>query len=131
METQETAPVSIEKLTRIYIKMRDKKAEMTRDVKRLEGDMDKVKSAMLQYMKDEGIETVRTESGLVYRTVRTSYGTDNWEAMYKFILDHQVPHLLSKSIVQSNMKVFLEENPDLIPPGLNANAEYSVTVRGN
>jgi len=27
------------------------------------------------------------------------------------------------------MKQFLEENPDALPPGLNADSEYSITVR--
>jgi hypothetical protein len=129
MENEVAAEVPIEKLTRIYIKMREKKSEMNQQIQKLEHDMGKVKSAMLQYMKDEGLESLRTESGLVYRTVRTVYGTDNWEEMHKFILNHQVPDLLEKRIAQLNMKAFLEENPDLIPPGLNANPEYSVTVR--
>jgi hypothetical protein len=40
-----------------------------------------------------------------------------------------VPELLEKRIHQTNMKAFLEENPELIPAGLNANSEYSVTIR--
>jgi hypothetical protein len=49
--------------------------------------------------------------------------------MHKFILEHEVPDLLEKRLQQTNLKAFLEENPDLIPPGLNANNEYSVTVK--
>ena len=49
--------------------------------------------------------------------------------MNKFILEHSVPELLEKRIHQTNMKVFLEEHPDVLPPGLNANMEYSVTIK--
>jgi hypothetical protein len=49
--------------------------------------------------------------------------------MNKFILEHGLPDLLEKRIHQTNMKAFLEENPDELPPGLNANMEYSVTIR--
>jgi hypothetical protein len=49
--------------------------------------------------------------------------------MGKFILEHQVPDLLEKRIHQGNMKQFLEENPELLPPGLNSDSEYTVTVR--
>jgi hypothetical protein len=49
--------------------------------------------------------------------------------MGKFILEHGVPELLEKRIQQTNMRVFLEENPDLLPPGLNSNMEYSVTIK--
>jgi hypothetical protein len=27
------------------------------------------------------------------------------------------------------MSVFLEENPDLLPPGLNIDSKYAVTIR--
>jgi hypothetical protein len=37
--------------------------------------------------------------------------------------------LLEKRISQANMATFLEENPDLLPPGLNIDRRYAVTVR--
>lgn len=127
------AEVPLEKLTRIYIKMRDKKAEVSQEleekISKIEADMKTVKTAILQHMKDIGAESLRTDAGIVYRTVRTTYSTSDWESMGKFILEHGVPELLEKRIHQTNMKAFLEENPDLLPPGLNANAEYSVTIK--
>ena len=127
------AEVPLEKLTRIYIKMRDKKSEVSQEleekVAKIEADMKAVKTAILQHMKDIGAESLRTEAGTVYRTVRTMYATSDWESMHKFILEHGVPELLEKRIQQTNMKAFLEDNPDLLPPGLNANAEYSVTIK--
>lgn len=127
--------IPLEKLTRIYIKMRDKKAEVTHEmedrVRKIEEDMQTIKRAILQHMKDTGVESLRTSAGIVYRTVRTTYSTSDWESMHKFIVEHGVPDLLEKRIQQTNMRAFLEENPDLLPPGLNSNAEYSVTIRRN
>jgi len=125
--------IPLEKLTRIYIKMRDKKAEvaheMEKQLNKIEDDMKTVKRAILDYMKESGVESLRTNSGTVYRTVRTTYSTSDWESMHKFIIEHGAPDLLEKRIQQTNMRAFLEENPDLLPPGLNANSEYSVTIR--
>jgi hypothetical protein len=125
--------IPLEKLTRIYIKMREKKAEVTHEMEdkigKIDSDMKTVKSAILQHMKDIGAESLKTSAGVVYRTVRTTYATSDWESMNKFILEHSVPELLEKRIHQTNMKAFLEENPELIPAGLNANSEYSVTIR--
>jgi len=127
------AEVPLEKLTRIYIKMRDKKSEVSQELEekiaKIEADMKAVKTAILQHMKDIGAESLRTEAGTVYRTVRTTYATSDWESMHKFILEHGVPELLEKRIQQTNMKAFLEEHPDMLPPGLNANSEYSVTIK--
>ena len=123
----------LEKWTRIYIKMREKKAELSHELEekiaKVERDMHTIKTAILDHMKEIGAESLRTEAGLVYRTVKTKYATSDWESMNKFILEHGVPELLVKSINQANMKAFLEEHPDLLPPGLNANAEYSVTIK--
>ena len=128
-----TEDVRLEKLTRVYIKMRDKKAELTKEleakISKVDEDMWTVKTAILDYMKEIGAESLRTEAGLVYRTVKTKYATSDWESMNKFILEHGVPDLLVKAINQSNMAAFLEEHPDLLPPGLNANMEYSVTIK--
>ena len=75
------------------------------------------------------MEAMRTESGTVYRTEKESYYTNNWEAMGKFVVEHNVPELLEKRLHQGNIKAFLEEHPDLLPPGLNSNTEYSVTIK--
>jgi hypothetical protein len=127
------AEVPIEKLTRIYIKMRSKKEELNRELEdkigKLETDMKTVKTAILDHMKSMGAESLRTEAGTVYRTIRTIYSTTDWESMNKFILEHGVPELLEKRLHQTNTKAFLEENPELLPPGLNANMEYSVTIK--
>jgi len=40
-----------------------------------------------------------------------------------------VPELLERRIHQTNIKQFLEENPDLLPAGLNVDSAYSITVR--
>jgi hypothetical protein len=91
--------------------------------------LDKVKSALLEYCKDQNLESVRTTEGLFYRTGRTNYWTSDWESMGKFILEHGAPELLEKRLHQSNMRQFLEEHPELLPPGLNVDSEYTITVR--
>ena len=128
-----TESVSLEKLTQVYIKMRDKKAELAKELEEKIGNIDEkmktVKTAILDQMKDLGVESIRTDSGTVYRTTKTLYTTSDWESMHKFVLEHGVPELLEKRLQQTNTKVFLEEHPDLLPPGLNATTEYSVTIR--
>ncbi len=127
--------VTVNKLVRVYIKMRDAHLELKRkfdeEDARILDQMDQVKQALLQYCKDHNVESVKTESGLFYRTVSKKFWTSDWESMGKFILEHQVPELLEKRLHQGNMRQFLEENPDLLPPGLNVDSEYTVTVRRN
>ena len=48
--------------------------------------------------------------------------------MREFILEHEVPEFLDKRLNQKNVREFLE-NPDLLPKGLNVDAEYALTIR--
>jgi hypothetical protein len=49
--------------------------------------------------------------------------------MHDFVLAHKAFDLLERRVHQTNMKQWLEENPDLLPMGLNSEARYSTTVR--
>lgn len=129
--TEETAipPVPAEKLVRVYLKMKTAKSDLEVQVKKIDAQMDQVKAALLAYCKEQSLESVRTTEGLFYRSVKKRYTTNNWEAMGKFVLEHQVPELYEKRLHQGNIQQFLEEHPDLLPPGLNVDSEYTITVR--
>jgi hypothetical protein len=49
--------------------------------------------------------------------------------MYQFIQDNDAFPLLEKRLHQTNLKQFLEENPELLPAGLQADRKYTVVVR--
>jgi hypothetical protein len=126
----ETAPtIPAEKLVKVYLKMRAAKADLEAQVKKIDAQMDQVKAGLLDYLKVQNLETVRTGEGLFYRSVKKRFTTNNWEAMGKFVLEHQIPELYEKRLHQGNMQTFLEEHPDLLPPGLNVDSEYQITVR--
>jgi hypothetical protein len=134
-ETQPDTPpaVSVDKLVKVYLKMNAKlteiKAAFDAQEKELKSQMAKVKSALLAHCKEQNVEGAKTAEGLFYRSVTTRYWTNNWEAMGKFVVEHNVPELLEKRLHQGNTKQFLEEHPELLPPGLNVDSEYTITVR--
>ena len=127
--------VDVDKLVRVYLKMKDAHTQLLHEFQEKESDlktkMDKVKQALLQHCKDNNTESVKTASGLFYRTVSKKYWTSDWESLYAFVNEHKVPDLLEKRIAQGNMKQFLEENPDLLPPGMNVDSAYTIYVRRN
>lgn len=122
-----------EKLTRVYLKIRDKKAQLSAEFKKQEEDLnqqlDQVKTALLNYCKEQGLESVKTSEGIFYRSVKTRYWTSDWEAMHKFVMEHGVPEFLEKRLNQTNVRTFLEENPETVPKGLNVDSEYIISVR--
>ena len=122
-----------EKLTRVYLKIRDKKAQLSAEFKKQEDDLnqqlDQVKAALLNYCKEQGLESVKTSEGIFYRSVKTRYWTSDWEAMHQFVMEHNVPEFLEKRLNQTNVRIFLEENPETVPKGLNVDSEYIISVR--
>lgn len=125
--------VSVDKLVKAYTKIRDKRSELTSKYKEEEGKLreqqDKVKLALLGYCKEHEVDSVRTASGLFYRTVKQRYWTSDWESMYKFIMENELPEFFEKRLNQTHVRQFIEENPDLIPAGLNVDSEYAISVR--
>lgn len=129
--TEEAIPV--EKLVKVYLKMNAKLGELRAaydaEEKALKEQMVKIKGALLDYCKEQNVESVRTAEGLFYRNVTTRYWTSDWESMGKFVVENNVPELFEKRLHQGNMKQFLEANPEVLPPGLNVDSEYTITVR--
>tara|TARA_R100001163_G_C4985968_1_gene140324 strand:+ start:59 stop:457 length:399 start_codon:yes stop_codon:yes gene_type:complete len=129
----EESSLSAEKLTKTYIRIREERASLSASYKEkdtaLVNQLDMVRKGLLDYCEKHGVESVKTSEGLFYRTTKTKYWTSDWESMHKFILQHEVPELFDKRLNQSNLKEFLEDNPDVYPEGLNKDTEYVITVR--
>mgnify|MGYP003643496215 CR=1 FL=1 len=94
----------------------------------LEEQRTEVRMAIKDRMKAEGLKTVNTDSGTVSLMTKTRYNTADWDSFKDFILEHAVVDLLEKRIAQSNMATFLEENPGVVPPGLNSVTEFDIRV---
>ena len=125
--------ISVDKLVSAYVNLRTARAEVSAKYKEQEGDLrkkqDEVKLALLDYCKEHEVDSVRTASGLFYRTVKQRYWTSDWESMHKFIFEHNVPEFFEKRLNQTHVRQFIEENPDEVPAGLNVDSEYTISVR--
>jgi arsenate reductase-like glutaredoxin family protein len=125
--------ISVDKLVAVYIKMRDKRAEILRDYEEADGSvksqMELVEAKLLELCKEIGVDRLGSTHGTVMRTVKTRYWTSDWESMHKFILENKMPELLERRISQTTMKQLLEENPEVMPMGLNIDSKYGVTIR--
>jgi enamine deaminase RidA (YjgF/YER057c/UK114 family) len=120
-------------LVKVYIKIRDAKAaktaEMEEAVKALQDQMDLVEHELLEICKTTGQDGGKTEHGSFTRSVKTRYWPSDWDAMYRFIKEHDAPELLERRVSQTNFKDFLQANPDKLPEGMNVESRYSILVR--
>jgi phosphoglucomutase len=125
--------INADKLTAAYIKMRDKKAELAKEydtkIAQIEDQMLMVEAELKKMFDEMKVDSVRTSHGTVFRSIKTQYQVNDWDSMYKFIKEHDVPQLLQQRVSTTNMKQFLNDNPDLMPIGLNIDNRYTVTVR--
>lgn len=124
---------SVEELISTYTKIYTKREEEERAWKEREAklteELDLIKRELLEICKEEGVNSLKTKDGTMTRSVKSRYWTNDWDKFYDFMFEHNVPELLEKRIHQSHMKQFLEENPDLLPAGLNVDSEYTITIR--
>jgi len=130
---EQSAPVDLGKLTAIYIKIRDKRSENKRTFEaedtELKEQMEVLEIQMLDVCKEMNADSIRTPHGTIIRSVKSRYWTNDWDSMYQLIKERDAFGLLEKRIQQTNMKEFLQENPNVLPAGLNVENAYSVVVR--
>jgi len=120
--------VPVDKLIKIYIKMRDAKQAFEKQASGVEEQMDIVRGKILDACTAVGASSLRTPFGRVVRTVKTDYSTSDWVSMHQFMKENDALDLVQRRIHQTNMKTFLEEHPDKLPPGLNSDSRYDITV---
>jgi hypothetical protein len=125
--------VPADKLAEIYIKIRDKRVELKEKFEAedaaLKEQQDLLAQEMLEVCYENNADSIKTPAGTIIRKVDTRYWTTDWDSMYQFIQEHDAYPLLEKRIHQTNLKQFLDENPNLLPAGLQADSKYTVVVR--
>lgn len=121
--------VPLDKLVRIYMKMRAKLSELDAQVESIKEQQQLLKNEIKDRMRSVGAKSMKTEYGTVSLTEKTRYYTQDWDSFKRFVIENDAVDLLEKRIAQTNMKMFLQENPTMVPPGLNSDTEIDVSIR--
>jgi hypothetical protein len=132
-EIAEVAAVPLDRLTRIYIKIRNAKQALTKEFeekeKELKDSLAEISNAMKDQMLATGSKSTRTEFGTVILGKKVRYFPSDWGVLKPWLQENDLLDLLEKRIAQQNMAKYLEDNPDVAPPGLNSESEVVITVR--
>ena len=134
MEEQEpSVKLDLNSLTSVYLKIRDLREDIKREYenkdKDLKEQLEVIENEMLNACKALNVDNFKTPAGTIIRSVKSRYWTNDWDSMYNFIAEESAFGLLEKRLHQTNMKQFLEENPDIYPKGLNVEKQFTVVVR--
>jgi len=128
----EDTNIPLDKLVKIYRKIKMEIDTMTQEydtkLEILKGQQDEIKFEIKDQMKALGVTSVKSPFGTVSMRTSTTYTTNDWASFKDFVLEHGAVDLLFKRIAQANMAQFLEENPGVVPPGLNSVTEFNIVV---
>ena len=124
--------VPFDKLVKVYRKIKSEIDTLTQEydtkVELLKAQQDEIKFAIKDQMKALGVSSVKSPFGTVSMRTSTTYTTNDWASFKEFVLEHGAVDLLFKRIAQANMAQFLEENPGVVPPGLNSVSEFEIRI---
>lgn len=125
--------IPVESIVADYVALRDtineKEETHKEEIAVLKAQLEELAAALLEVCAEQNIDSMRTPAGTASRRVSSRYWTSDWESMYQFINENKVPWLLEKRISNNMMQQFLEDAPDLTPPGLQADRKFIISVR--
>jgi len=125
--------IPLDKLVQAYRNLReaisDKEAAHKEEIAGLKEQLDTISNRLLEVCNEQNAESIRTVAGTITRRISSRYWTHDWESMYEFIRENDALYLLEQRISNSNMKQFLEDNPDKLPIGLQADRKFVIQVR--
>lgn len=117
----------------LYIKLRDQKAQMKADfdaqVAPLQEKMDKLEAKLLEVFNQTGMDSVRTEFGTAYASVRTSASIADRDAFMDFVKANEEWALLEVRVSKTAVEQYRSANDDELPPGINVREERVVNIR--
>jgi hypothetical protein len=125
--SEETEVIPLETLAKVYRKIYLKAQEIQRELDKLEEQKTEIKNAMKDQLRELGLKSVKTAGGNISMSTKRKYYTNDWDSFKTFMMENDALDLVEKRIAQTNMALFLEENPGKVPAGLSSLTENTVT----
>ena len=85
----------MDKLVKVYIKIRDARDQIRRELEDKEADLNEqlslLEQEILEICKQTNADSIKTKHGLAMRSVKSRFWTNDWENFYKFLHEHEAP----------------------------------------
>jgi len=122
---------TIDEAVASYVRLRDKKKalqdEHKEQLKPYNTAMEKLENWMLAKLNQDNAQSVRTDSGTVFKSMRTSASVQDWEATLGFIRENELYHLLERRVSKTAVEEMAEQGQDV--PGVQITREITVNIR--
>jgi DNA polymerase sigma len=131
IEIESMTGEDIERLMTADINMREKIAALEKQIKEIKEERVEGQAILIEACRILKSDSLKNEVGTLTRRVKKRYWTTDWPSMYKFIKEKDLIEFMEKRLNQTNIKEYIAENPDELPPGLSTSSEYTVSIRKN
>lgn len=127
------AAIDLTKLTGIYIRIRDAKAEAKRQWEEKETEFNRqlelIEGQMLKHLNAHNMNTVNTDAGTFYRQEDFKPNIVDDSAFFQWIKENDAFDALQRRVGVGFIKQFAEAHEGALPPGIAASREYVIRVR--
>jgi len=127
------ASPAIEKMIRVYIKIRDARAEQKKSFeladKALVVQQEQIENAMLEIAQKSGATQLGSPSGTAYIETETQISIADDSSFYKFIKDTDSLDMLQRRVSTTAVKQYIAEHEGAVPPGLNLFNRMRIKIR--
>jgi hypothetical protein len=128
--------VDIERITKAYIAIRDRRAEIKKtfdaDYTDLGSKLERLEAELLRHLQETRSEAIRTAFGTVYRQEEVKPSCQSWEALDTWIdgnPDIAASDVLEKRVSRKFITEYMETHDGALPPGVSVYREYVARVR--
>ena len=134
MSTPDEPNVPTNKLVRVFIKLRDKRAEMKRAFEEqddeLKGKQRQVENELLRRAQEEGVEGFKTTEGTTYISEEKHVSIADPDTFKTFLADEDDPYLYYEQRPSLGRIVEFQKGHDgNLPPGIRMFRENRMRVR--
>lgn len=116
-----------------YIELRDRKAVMKAEydgkIAVVEEALDKIEAKLLEVFDQLGMDSVKTEYGTAYKSVRTTASVGDKDSFMKHVKENDDYSLLEVRAAKAAVEQYRVANDGQLPPGINWRAENVVNFR--
>lgn len=124
--------MKVSELVAKYIELRDSKSAMKAEydakVESVDQMLAKIEAKFLEVFEQTGMDSVKTEFGTAYASLRTSASVSDRLAFMEFVKQNNEWPLLEIRCSKAAVEEF-KTATDELPPGVNWRAERVVTIR--
>ena len=117
-----------------YIDIRNeldaKRKAYQEEEKNLKAMLEDIQFEILNIADELGVDSLKTEFGTAYRSVKSSYRILDWDAYLEWAEQNGALHTLQKRVTKSAVDEIVNEDLEGdLPPGLDLYTEVTINIR--